>query len=547
MKNLICSVALTVTVIFNLQSQSIKASDIKMGYSKEALKASKNSSLYNAGFFMSEDQTKLYKLSSFTDKKTNAEMLEVQTYNQNGEFIKVEVLPMTDESLSKYNIHRFEDNIEESRKNLNNLKVSYINNPTLAGKPNLVNGKLVPETNDLGVFLRYKFQKENSIELNEKFWAQVYYPIGDNVIDRNNYLIQPAPSKKLARAIFSCRNSFMPRENKAYIGGLMAVSGSKMFLSGIMDLKTNTWVSKHEIELPHPIYPGKRNYVKLNNDETGILIPSKDKFTYLHVSNTGAKKSIISLSIPKTGGQNGVQPSTFLLNEKNSVFCFATTAKGATGGDIGISVSKIDNGKESWSKSYTNEDLLNYAIQPLKEKVKINKFKMPFIQKVIKTDNGDLLVLIEAVKNTSNGTEKVFLMVHISTDGRLIASYPLPAVKPLSDEKLLSSLPVRIISNGDTFYAVIRSEVDGYQKGVYTDVTSSSYSSGGIKTTTTYTHSYRLDESQNAGYVIKINLAKKEASNVIQIDDFIVGNFPGTLSQDGHLFINTPKKIVVIK
>lgn len=546
MKKTIYSLSLIAAIAFNGQSQTIKEKTIKLEYSKEAKKASKKNSLYNAGFFMNENKTRLYKLSSFIQKKTNQEMLEVQIFDQNGKFLNVEVLSLNEENLAKFKFVSFEQKTKEARQNLNNLKVSYINNPTLAGKPKLISGTFIPQTTSLGVFSRFKFQKENSVKLEEKFWAQVYYPLGNNLIDRNNYLVQPVPSKKLARAIFTARNSFMPSENKAYVGGLMAVSGSKMFISGIMDLSNSSWVSKYEIKLPYPIYPGKLNHVKLNGGETGILIPSKNNFTYLQVANTGAKKTILPLSIPKTGGQNGVQPSTYLYNDNNDVICFATTAKGANGKDIGIAITKISNEKEEWNITFSNSDLIEKQVLPKKEKIKLKKLKMPFIQHVYKV-NQEYLIVMEATKNTSNGTEKVFLIVHVSSSGELIGSYPLPSVKTIKSNKLLSSLPVRLIKSGDSFFVIARAEVDGYEKGAYTDVSSSSFSQGITKTTTVITNSYRKDLTMTAGYVAKINFNNKTSSNVIHFDDFILGDLPGVLSLDNQLLINTSKKIVMIK
>lgn len=542
MKTLL-SVAFVALGFLFANAQTISDKSEKIAYSKEASKAAKKGTLFNAGFFMSDDKTKLYKLSTFAQKKTKVEMLEVQTYDQSGSLMDVEVMPLTNENLAKFKISNFQESSQSTYDQLNQIKVTYIKNPTLAGKPNLVNGTFMLQTNSLGVFTRFKFEKEGSQDLSDKFWAQVYYPQGDQLISRNNFMIQPAPSKKVAREIFKMRNSFMPIENSAYIGGMMATRGSDMFISGIMDLESASWKSKHEIKIPHAFMPGKLNYVQLDNDETGILLPSKKQFTYLQVANDGSEKYMVALSSTKTGGQNGVQPSTYLLKDGKDVVCFATTSKAMTGGDVGLTVSKISNGKEQWSQTFSNKDLNSSAVFPLKEKVKVKKLLMPFIERVEKTKDGGYLVFVEASKNNVNSPEKNYLIIHLSSEGKLLANYALPAVEAPKKAGLVSALPIRIIDAGDSFYAIVRSEVDGYEKGAYTDVSTTSAGDFIYKTT----QSYRVDVSQTAGYVVKINTAKKEASNVINIDDMIIGDFPGILSKDGSLFIQSPKEIIVIK
>ena len=63
------------------QSQKITETVVKMNHSKAALKASKKGLLYNSGFFWNKNKTQLYKLSTFTERKTKAEKLEVIIYD----------------------------------------------------------------------------------------------------------------------------------------------------------------------------------------------------------------------------------------------------------------------------------------------------------------------------------------------------------------------------------------------------------------------------------------------------------------------------------
>lgn len=520
-------------------ASTLESTTIKMNYSKQAKKASKRGTLSSAGFFMNKDQSKLYKLSAFVDKKTKNDMFEIQVYDAAGKFQESEVLPLTQDNLNKYDLVNFDAQIQDQKQDLENLEVTYIDNPTLAGKPSLVNGVLTASYAQLGVFERFKFQKQGKDKLNDKFWAQVYYPVGDNVISRNNYLVQPKPEKKFSRALFSIKNSFMPKNGKAYIGGMKAVSSVDVFLSGIMDLNTSQWVSKHEIKIPHKIYPGNLNYIKLENDETGVLIPSKDKYSLLLVDNTGAKKNIITLGIEKTGGQHGYQPSTYLFNDNESVLTFVLTASSMSAGKIGLSVSKVSSGKETWSKNYSTKDLSNAAVLVKKDKVKIKKLKAPSIQAVTKVDNGDYLVSVEF----GSGENANFLVLQVSADGDLLAAYPLPGV-PKPKAKLLAPLPIQFLkATDDSYFAVVRSEVDGYQKGQYTDV--SSYTSGDFLVTTTT--SFRNDDAYTAGYVLKLDLKNKTTSNIIRFKDLLSGDFPVTVTNKGSAFVQGMKVITFIQ
>lgn len=212
----------------------------------------------------------------------------------------------------------------------------------------------------------------------------------------------------------------------------MATKDGKTFLSGVMDLSSSQWLHKSEIVLGHKIYPGELNFAKHSNRNTSILIPSKEHFTLLVVDEQGKEKHQNTLSIQKTGGQHGVQPSTALLTERNSTLVFASSSNGMSGGSVG-----------------------------------------------------------NAPK----------------------------------DSKLLASLPLSLVQHKDDYYVIVRAELEGFEKGLYTDVSSSEI--GDFKITTT--NSYRIDQSITAGYVSKINFKKKGSSNVIQIKDLIVSEFPGNL------------------
>ncbi|MEO0899884.1 MAG: hypothetical protein AAFY71_25955 [Bacteroidota bacterium] len=518
-------------------AQTIKATDIKLGYSKEASKAAKRGELFNAGFAWNKDKTQLYKLSAFKDKKTDELLAEIQVYNQQGSLDKTEVVPATEENLGAYEIKTFDASNNTFKKALSGYKALYINNPTLAGKPKLVYGSFEEKYGSLGVFQRFKFKKDHEVELGEKFWAQVFFPLGDDLLERNNYLLQPPASKKLARIIYSMRNAYMPQKGKAFVAGLKAVSGADVFLSGIMDLSTGKWIEQHEIKLPYGINLGKLEYLRNKNGTTSILIPSKDGFfTLLTLDQTGKELNQTSLGLSKAGIKNGPIPSTFLLGNGSATLAFTTKTVGLSGGSMGLGVAKVENGKEIWVKDFTNDLLLAKVIMPAKEKIKINKLKMPVILGVRQIALGGYLVSLKARK--SNGQE-AFMIAQFDAEGDLQAVYPLPEVQPLKDEVLLETLPMRYIQTGDAYYMVVRKEIKGFEKGQYTEVTKTQ--------TLETTYSYRVDETITRGYVVKINPSRNSCSNVLQLPELLVGDSPGILSADGTLFLQGTDRLILVK
>ncbi|GEM_PF-6950271 len=542
-RSIVLATALSLTVALFGNAQQLKSTTLKTTWSKAAGKAKKKGMVTNAGMFWNSDKTELYKFSVFNDKKSGAEMVEVHTYNQQGAQSNTETFENKAENLTKYKTQTFNAASSEARQQIEGVEAAFIKNPVLAGKPDLVYGSFQPKYGSLGVFQRFRFQKSESKELNERFWAQVYYPRETNAIERNNYLIMPPPQSELSRLIFKARNSYMPKDGTAYMGGMMAISGSDVFLSGIIDLRTAEWLHRSEIKMPEAFFPGELNYARLENGSTGILFSSKEKFRLLLIDEEAKEDAQIPLSINKTGGQHGVQPSTFVKNEENDVLIFTTTSNGMSGGNIGLSVAKVSGTKELWAQNYANEDLELKSVQPLKEKVKVKKFKMPMIQDVLTTSDNEYMVLCQAVKNTSNGNEMVFMIAHLSNDGKLQAVYPMPAIKPAKESKLKEALTLRLLQVGESYYVIARAEVDGYQKGQYSDV--STWNAGGMQYT--LTESMRLDETLNAGYVMKISTKNKTASSVVQVEDLIVGELPGSLSADGALFIQSFENVLVIK
>lgn len=519
-------------------AQQISQKNIKLTHSKEASKASKAGSLWNAGIYWNEDQTVLYKIAAFKEKKTKQDKIEVMSFKQSGEFIKTEVMDMTEANLAKYKLTDFNGSTATAREELSGFKAAFISNPTLAGKPSLIYGEFVEKYNDLGIFERYKFKKGDKKKIEDTFWSTVYYPLESSIIERNNYLIQP--KSKLGKAIFNARNAYMPTTSKAYVGGLMATVGSKKFLSGILDVNTATWVTKHEIEFDASILPGDLNYMRLDNQATAILVPTVNHFYYLQVEKTGAKEQLTKLSIPRSGGKHNLAPSTLLYKEASAVLALAATYETIGGKAIGLGISKLEAGKEAWTQHFSNEALMAKLVQPNKQKVKLNKISFFALEKIRKLKNGDYLVLGNATKATANGTEKVFLAIQLSNEGALKACYLMEAIDTPKNQTLGESLPVQLIETNDgNLYLIQRAEVEGYGKGVYYNVERS-------KMFTTRT-SYRIDHTFSAGFVLKLDISSQKISNIIQLDELIVGDHPGTLSKDGHLLLEVQNQLVVIQ
>lgn len=524
------------TLIF---CQNISLNEVKIKHSKEVKKAQKKGNMLDAGFYWNKDKSVLNKFYFFYDDKKDENKIEVFTFTQQGSLKETQILPFSQETLDKFSLVDFEKVKENKKREIERFKAAFVRNPVLAGSPTLVYGGFEKENNSLGVFKRFKFKKGDTKKLGDKFWSFVYYPYGESALSRANHLIQPTSA--LGKAVFIHRNDYMPVNSKAYVSGLMAVQGSKKLISGVLDVASATFDSKSEIDLPDAIIPGNFDYVKLDNNETGMLIPvGKEDYYYLEVDNTGKKKHLIKLGIPKSGGKHNKRPTALIEKNDNDVFVLGATYKGLSGKKIGLGISKINKGKELWSKIITNDELTEKAVFSKKHKVKVDKLAFMDLKSFQVTENGDFLVLAKAKKNI----EDVTLIMNLSSKGELKACYAIEPINPPKDEKLTTNLPTQLVPTQNGFYAISRANIKGYEKGVKMD--SQTYRAGYFNITET--HSYRIDDTFSAANIAKINLKDKTISNVLQIKGFVVGDYPGKVSKDGSLIITSDSgKVIFIK
>ena len=520
-------------------SQTIKSSLIAPKSSKEAKKAIAKGDYINAGYYWNNDQTQLLKLTVFTPKKSDQEMLEIHTIDQDGALISTEVKPFTNEVLDSYQIKPAEFEKEQAWLELKEYQPAYIKNPVMAGTPKLVYGSFVDRYHQSGLWIGFKFKSSDKIDLNEKFWSFVSFPIDDHQLEENYHLL--APPGDLAKFLggFGYRQ-YLNANKTAYIGGLKATVAQDEFISGVFDLENKKWIEKSSINIGMKLLPGQNSYERLNDKHTAIILSGKDQYKCLIVDELGQKVSLTDLGTKKSGGTANIQIAPVLKKLTDDKVAVATSSYETLGGKgIGIGLSIIDKNGTAQSWNYTNEDLTAVQHIPTNHKVKLKKLKYFELESIRVMKDKSYVIIGHAKQDKANSTGRAQILVNISTNGTLKACYTMESLTPPKDENLSEKMPTTLIATTDGFYWIERSELKNYEKGVY------SYTDDfGTYTRET---SFRQDRTFTTGQVAKVNLNSNDISNAIQPKNLILGDEIGVASADGTLIISTTKGLLFIK
>lgn len=533
-----------------LIAQKLAVTEVSHKLSKEAAKAQKNGNFSYAGIYWNEDKTQLYQIYAFVPKKSNTTMLEVVTVNENGKVASSEVMEFTDENLGKYRLVDHEAANYETRKELNGMEVAFLRNPVFAGVPKVIKGTFkdrYKSTAAGSIWAGFKFQKKEESELQEKFWRYVSFPLEDEVIQKNSYLLgDPASLVDLIKSGAGMRQYFAA-DGQAYIGGLKAVTGANIFMSGIMNMADGSWESVEDIDMGMKLSGGSFNapYYLHSDGKISILLSSADQFKLLNLDSKGRKLNIQNMANPRSGGKHNALPSAAIYEVNNRAFVVTSTYETVGGKTVGMSISPLKGGIPESNWTFTNTDLASTLVRPAKQKVKIEKLKFLTLQSMRQLQNGDYLVNAYA-RYEQGGVHRVFVALQISKQGKLKATYLMDAIQAGKGQQFdyrYGDIPVTIKETKDGFFWVERAVLDGYQKGIHT---SSSAWSAGIYDYTSY-NSVRIDDTQALGQVVRVNTSSLSMSNAVTLEDQILGDIIGELSKNEHLTLFTGSGLLIIK
>lgn len=521
-----------------LFSQTIKSSLVTPKNSKEVKKAIAKGDYVSAGYYWNNDQTKLIKLSVFTPKKSNIQMLEVHTVDQSGAVISTEVKPFNDEVLDSYHIKTAEFEKEQTQLELKEYHPVYIKNPVMAGAPSLVYGSFVDRYHTSGLWVGYKFNRSEKIELDDEFWSFVSFPLKDSLLDKNYHLLAPPGNLAKLMGGFGYRQ-YLNAEKTAYIGGLKATVGQDEFISGVFDLKKKKWIEKNTINVGMKLLPGQNSYEQIDGKHTAIILAGKNEYKCLTVDEIGRKISLVKLDVVKSGGTTNLQIAPVLVQLPNSKLAVATSSYESLGGKgVGVGFSIVSkNGKvKSWN--YSNEDLEAVQLSPSNHKVKLNKLKYLMLESIRLMDDGSYVVVGNAKQDKANSSGIAQILLHINSGGELKSCYTMQSLVAPKEESLSDKMPTTLIATDNGFYWIERSQLKNYEKGVY------SYTDDfGTYTRTT---TFRQDKTLTIGQISKVNLVEGTISNSITPKYRILGDEVGTTSAEGTLVISTEKGLLFI-
>jgi hypothetical protein len=522
-----------------LFSQIIKSTLITPKNSKEAKKAIAKGDYINAGYYWNQDQTKLFKLTVFTPKKSNQEMLEIHTVDQDGTIISTEVKPFNDEVLSSYHIKSAEFEKEEAQLVLKDYRPVYVKNPLMAGTPSLVYGSFIDRYHTSGLWVGYKFDRSEKIDLDEKFWSFVSFPLDDSQLEKNYHLLAPPGGLAKLLSGFGYRQ-YLNAEKTAYIGGLKATAGQDEFISGVFDLEKQEWVQKSSINVRMKLLPGQNSYERLDGKHTAIILAGKDEYKCLIVDELGRKVSLAKLEVVKSGGTANIQIAPALVQLPSNKVAVATSSYESLGGKgVGVGFSIVDKDGKVQSWNYSNDDLMTVQQSPSNHKVKLKKLKYLMLESIRLMRDGSYVVVGNAKQDKANSVGIAHVLVHISSEGKLKSCYTMESLTAPKEENLSEKMPTTLIATENGFYWIERSQLKNYEKGVY------SYTDDfGTYTRTT---TFRQDRTLTVGQISKVNLLENTISNAITPKSMILGDEVGSSSATGALVISTVRGLLFIQ
>lgn len=518
---------MAVTGMFTAYSQEFSVNEIEIPLSEDAEKAAKRNSLFDGGTYWNEDKTQLYHFYLYEDKKKGLMFLEVTTDDSG------KVLSTVEEQYLESNFSQFPNLSSEPMltgskgpENLVGKRFGYFQKTVLAGKPKLNIGKFENKYfNDL--WSGYKFDKEDQIQLEDKFWPFVSFTLKQDGVDNQNHLTRI--KNRFLRAVEGEIN-YVPLDGKAFIAGMMA-SSDPQYISGVYDMASQTW--DHQVitdmesapigitfsETPYGVLALNSSSTKDDSNLSAIRMDHQGNILNqiaLPFAESPNKRPVVDIKILEAGGAQYIVAPFY--NDGNNK-------------KPSIAIYKIEEDLV-FAKQIFNQDMEAKLQIPADSKVKFKDLNVATVESITPISNGDLLLTFA---NQRSPVSTVILQ--ISSQGDLKTAYLTEEIEGDNNEpvRLIGKnpihLPTEVFEIGGNVYALVRSVPSELEQGIHTSSTD-----GGSYTKIT---TVRLDEVMAEGKLFKIDAQKMTISPEYKFKDILVGTIPYKITSSGKMLFNS--------
>ncbi|HAD98725.1 MAG TPA: hypothetical protein DCG19_15035 [Cryomorphaceae bacterium] len=521
----------------HLPAQKLDVSEIEIELSKDARKAQKKrkSTFTDLGVYWNQDRTELYKIFVY-QIKDDPKMYELFIFDETGHLKNSETGEFTANALKKYNLQPAGELLSNEGPDISEQQYGYFRRSTLAGRPTLNIGHFENRYYK-GVWYGYRFEEDEDYKLEERFWPDFSFAVqGSSVQNTSSHLLKKRTG--LGRILQGERN-YIPMDGKVVLGGLMATTEQKTYLTGIYDLQKGIWEVKHENPMESKVNFTGAYLEKDNNQGAYTLLVCEKGYLLLDIGSEGKIRHQTWLPLENTQKNGTPQFWEMQLTDQGGLFLFHPIPGGYTTKKMDLALFEVKDGK------VLNQALIPYDEQ--KEKlVEAPKTKSSYsriigfhVDGLEKLSNGNLLIMAHTSSPVITN-----LIFQVQPDLSLQNIFMIDAV-PHTREKTIEDpfagfLPGQLYPAGNNSYYWITRDIPGkLLPGIHTS-TSSSGGKGGpgsIKTVTTTT--LRVDEVYAYFKVVKIDLAEGSISKIFYPEKLLsLGAEPAETSKNNNLFIN---------
>lgn len=530
MKNVIVLTVIAICMTSGVFAQELSVKNSNTELSKDAEKSAKKGELNYMGAYWNGDQTEMYSFYLYTPKKGPL-MMDVAIFDNAGNFKELRSDEFTAENLAKYKLEPAKE-ITEQKSDLAGKKVAYFKRPVFPGKPTLNYGYFEDRYTN-GLWSGYEFVEEGDEKVGPKFWPFFTVALGGDQEGNDNYLL--AKVNKWGR-LFEGNRNYVGMDEKVVIGGQKAEmkdGEARIFLLGIFNMATKEWESQQDIDMGAEILPGLWSYHKDEAGNVHCLVGTKEAYYVLQVDKSGTLMHKVKMSIPVMG--NGLADYFTYKSDGSTLYVAASHfATKQRGGDPGIGISKIEDGKEVAYMSASNEELENAMLLAKRSKAKFKK------EKYIKVDRLDIIPggYMLFFSSANRGAENDNYAAQFNAEGQLVASYAADGIDAAmvgkgGDASGGHQMPI-IALKGNKLYWLMRSIPQGWQQGIHFDTDYEDLGTYSVTTTTTL----RNDETFALGNLVVIDIDAKTISNQVAPEEALIGANPMLILPNGNVLFN---------
>lgn len=530
LKTLLLGTSLGLACMGHAQSLAVNETEIVLD--KEAAKAKKKDQFINAGSFWNEDGSQVH-MVFFFKPKNEAWQQQVVTLSQQGEVLKSEVAPFSENSLAAYNLRVLGDlsEAETPKGDLSGLKVGYFKRPTLAGTPELKIGTLEDKYYN-NLWSGYSFDEEEEFDLDVRFWPFFSYALEEGHRNKDDYRLQKR--SMLGKALQGER-TYIPMNDKAIIGGLKAVSSANVYFSGLYDLQNRKWLHQEENELFDGIIGRSMGNMRLQNGHVAELIANGNQLMLLQFDEKGHLLNHVDFTLQLE--KNSISSEFFTLMETaNGDILIASGQPEKRGKKCSVQLAIIRNGALLLTRSLPFEQLEQQLIVAPKNKFDFEDIPAIAFDELMEFDG---MLLLTAHSHSWGSSNLVFVFnqdwqfqrvyqmdppINQEPSGAIVAGSPGTEVAPtlLPDGK-------------GNLYWIARIIPEELKKGVHSE--RSGTDAGNIRITTITT--WRIDNTISVGKVSRFNPSGGELEKPVSLDDYLLyGAQPMEVTSSGGLVIN---------